>query len=186
MLQFIFFLLLFLSLISGLIQGWGDTVSAAMMSAAAEGVETALGLAGGFAFFCGLIEILKQAGAVRILSRASAPFLRFLFGGDVPEDALDYAVMNLTANMLGMGNAATPMGIEAAKRMAWNGYAGNGLCLFLVINTSSVQLLPTSVIALRAAAGSQNPGSIILPTLLATLLSTLTGIWACKLWERKA
>ena len=93
--------------------------------------------------------------------------------------------LNLTANMLGLGSAATPLGLEAARKMGGSGEAAsNALCLFLVINASSVQLLPTTVIALRAAEGSAAPGSVIFPALLATAISTLTGIIACKIGER--
>ena len=93
--------------------------------------------------------------------------------------------MNLTANLLGLGNAATPMGIEAARRMGkGNGTASNALCLFLVINASSVQIFPASVIALRAAAGSADPARIVLPALIATGVSTIVGIASCKCAER--
>ena len=104
--------------------------------------------------------------------------------GEIPADALDYVTMNLAANMLGLGNAATPMGVEAARRMAAGERAGDALCFFLVLNASSVQLLPTTVIALRAAAGSQAPGQIALPALVSTLISTLAGALSCKLAER--
>ena len=88
--------------------------------------------------------------------------------------------------MLGLGNAATPMGIEASRRLAEKGRATDALCLFLVINASSVQLLPTTVIALRAAAGSRQPGIIAWPAFLATALSTATGILCCKAAEKWA
>ena len=185
MLQVIFGCLLGLSLLYALARGQGAEVVTAMLAAAESAVETALALAGGFAFFCGLIAILRRAGAVRFLSRLAAPGLRRLMGPELPADALDYVTMNLTANLLGLGNAATPMGIEAAKRLAAGERASNALCLFLVINASSVQLMPTTVIALRAAAGSVSPGAVTGPALAATLLSTVAGIAACKLMEGK-
>ena len=98
---------------------------------------------------------------------------------------MGYMAMNLSANMLGLGNAATPMGLEAAKRLGSGPRAGNALCLFLVINCSSVQILPTGVIALRAAAGAAQPGDIWLPTLVCSLVATAVGIVCCKLMERK-
>lgn len=185
MLQWIFGGLIGLSLLYALLTGQGAAPVTEMLRAAGEAVKTALTLAGGFAFFCGLIAILRRAGAVRFLSRRAGPALRRLMGPELPEDALDYVTMNLTANLLGLGNAATPMGVEAAKRMAAGETAGNALCLFLVLNASSVQLLPTTVIALRAAAGSSSPGAIAGPTLAATLISTLAGVVACKLLEGK-
>lgn len=182
MLQGIFGGLLGLSLLYGLVRGTGAQVMTSVLAAAGEGVQSALDLAGGFAFFCGLIGILREAGMMEGLARRAAPALRRLLGKELPDDALGYVTMNLTANLLGLGNAATPMGMEAARRMAaqGNGAASNALCLFLVINSSSVQLLPSSVIALRAAAGSADPGAVTLPALAATAFSTLAGILACK------
>lgn len=171
------------ALLYALIQGAGEQVVAAMLSGAEEAVTTALSLAGGFAFFCGLIAILRRAGAVGWLSRHLAPGLKRLLGEEVPGDVLENVTMNLTANMLGLGNAATPMGIAAAQGLARAGRATNALCLFLVVNASSVQLLPTTVIALRAAAGSASPGAIAGPALAASLVSTLAGILSCKLME---
>ena len=183
MLQIIFGGMLGGGVLFSLLTGQGAAVFPALLGAAQEGVEPALSLAGGFALFCGLIGILRAAGAVGALSRLTAPLLRRLMG-EIPADALDYVTMNLAANMLGLGNAATPMGVEAARRMAAGERAGDALCFFLVLNASSVQLLPTTVIALRAAAGSQAPGQIALPALVSTLISTLAGALSCKLAER--
>ena len=186
MLHGIFCGLLGSALLYGLLSGTGDQVIVGLLSGAEGAIATALSLAGGFAFFGGMMEILARAGAMDWLSRRAAPFLRILLGKSLPDEAVSPAAMNLSANLLGLGNAATPMGIEAAKRMAGGERAGNALCMFLVLNASSVQLLPTTVIALRAAAGSAAPGSITAPTLFATLISTLAGIFACKIMEGKA
>ena len=186
MLQAIFGGLTGVSLLYGLIRGTADQVMAAMLAAAGEAVQAALALAGGFAFFCGMMAILRRSGAVEGLGRLLSPLLRRLMGQDLPREALAPVTLNLTANLLGLGNAATPMGIEASRRLAEHGRASNALCLFLVINASSVQLLPATVIALRAAAGSANPGIIILPSFIATSLSTLTGILCCKAAQKWA
>lgn len=154
-----------------------------MLGAAGEAVTLAIGMAGGFAFFCGFIEILSCAGAANALSRALRPLFRRLFGA-MPEDAETHVTMNLVSNMLGLGNAATPMGVLAARRLADGERAGNALCMFLVVNCSSVQLLPSTVIALRAASGSAQPAAIIVPSLIATAISTLVGVVACKAMER--
>lgn len=186
MLNVIFAGLLGLSLLWGTVRGEGGGVMAAVLDAAGEGVQTALLMAGGFAFFGGLVNILRRAGAMDALSKRLLPALTFLLGRTLPPEAVPYAAMNLAANMLGLGNAATPMGVEAARRMASGETASSALCLFLVINSSSVQLLPSTVIALRAAAGSADPGVILLPSLIATGLSTLAGILSCKVAERAA
>ncbi len=183
MLNFVFLFLTGASLLYGMACGRGDAVTQAMLSGAREGVETALLLSGSFAFFCGLMAVLRRAGSMRRLALRLSPALRLLLGRDLPPEATEYAALNLAANMLGMGNAATPMGLEAARRMG-GARASDALCRFLVINATSVQLVPSTVIALRAAAGSAQPGSVWLPTLLATGVSTLTGMIACRLAER--
>ena len=185
MLDCLFGGLLGASFLWGLIGGKGEAVTSAALAAAGEGVQTALTLAGGFAFFCGLMNLLRRSGAADALARRLTPAIRRLMGAEVPGDAVPFIAMNLTANLLGLGNAATPMGVEAARRMAAGERASNALCLFLVINSSSVQLIPTSVIALRAAAGSADPGVIAGPALAATLISTAVGILACKIAEGK-
>ena len=184
MMQAIFGGLMGISLLYGLIRGTADRVMAAMLEAAGEAVQSAIALAGGFAFFCGLMAILRRAGAAEALGKRIAPALRLLMSRELPPDALEPVTLNLAANMLGLGNAATPMGIEASRRLARDGRATNALCLFLVINASSVQLLPATVIALRAAAGSARPGAVALPAFLATALSTVTGIVCCKAAEK--
>ena len=181
MLQVLFGLMLGGALLYGLITGRGDQTAAAVLNAAGDAVKTALNMAGMFAVFCGMAQILRKAGAAKWLAKRLSPALKWLLGPSLSPDALEYAVMNLTMNALGLGNAATPLGLQAARRMADGAEAANNaLCLFLVINASSVQVMPSTVIALRAASGAQNPGAIILPSLLATGVSTLVGILACK------
>lgn len=186
MLDFVWSTMLGASLLWGTVQGRGEQVAAAALAAAGDGVQSALSMAGAMSFFCGCAAILQRSGAMSFLSRCLRRPLSFLLGQGVSPDAIPYVAMNLAANMLGLGNAATPMGIEAARRLAQEGTATNALCMLLVINSSSVQLMPSSVIALRAATGSAAPGSVILPAFLATGISTLVGIAACKIAEGKS
>ena len=186
MLDLVWGILLGVSLLWGTVQGRGEQVAAAALTAAGDGVRSALDMAGAMAFFCGCAAILQRAGAMRFLSRLLRRPLTLLLGRGASPDAIPYAAMNLAANMLGLGNAATPMGMEAARRLAWEGRATNALCMLLIINSSSVQLMPSSVIALRAAAGSAAPGAVILPAFFATGISTLAGIAACKLAEGRS
>lgn len=186
MLQWIFGGMMVFSLLEGMVNGSGEATVFSMLNAASEAVQTAIALTGAYAFFCGMLNIVRKAGAAEGLGKMISPALKRLFGDGLPPDALEPVTMNLTANLLGLGNAATPMGIEAARRMASGERANNALCLFLVINSSSVQLLPSSVIALRAAAGSRDPGAVALPALLATGVSTLAGILACRIAEKRA
>ena len=186
MMQWVFGLMILFSLLYASLLSQGENVAQGMLVAAGDAVTFSIQMAGGFAFFCGMANILRASGAVNRLSKLFSPVLRFLLGPDLSPDAMEYAVLNLTCNALGLGNAATPLGVEAAKRMAVHGdAAGNALCMFLVINSSSVQLLPTTVISLRAAAGSKAPGAIALPALFATAVSTLVGILSCKLLEKR-
>lgn len=160
----------------------------AMTGAAVEAVQLALRMAGGFALFTGLLEILRESGAMSFLQRLLRRPLAFLFPGVDPQgEAAQAMSVNIAANMLGLGNAATPMGIramEALGRGRGGDAATDAMCMFMVLNASSVQLFPTSVVALRSAAGSAAPASIVLPTLLATAVSTATGIFFCRLFAR--
>lgn len=176
--------------LSGILWGLATGRSAALtegaLSAAIGAVQLCVRLAGGFALWSGMMAILERSGAVAALTRLVRPLLTRLFP-NVGDDARHAISMNLTTNMLGLGNAATPMGLEAMRRMGEtvDGEAAtDAMCMFLVINASSVQLFPTTVVALRAAAGSANPASIVVPTLVASALSTLTGIVACLLFKR--
>ena len=152
------------------------------LQGAGDGVQTAFSLCASLSVFGGLMGILQGCGAEKGLMRMlKKPLNRLL--GKMPEEALGYVTMNLSANML--GNAATPAGIKAAKILAEGERASNALCMFLVINTSSVQLLPATVISMRAVMGAANPEAVILPGLLSTAFSTAVGILLCKWMEKR-
>lgn len=161
-----------------------DGLLKALLAAGGDAVATGIALAGSFAVFSGLVEILRRAGMAGALCRAVRRPLTALLGKGAPTDALPDVALNLSLNMLGLGGAATPVGVRAAQRLAPGGQATNALCLFLVLNTSSMQLFSSSVIALRAAAGSACPEAAVLPTLLASLCSTAAGVGLCKALER--
>ncbi len=157
---------------------------------AAEGaVPLALGLVGVMALFLGLMKVAEAGGMVRALARLLAPVLTRLFP-EVPANhpAMGAMVMNVAANILGLGNAATPFGIRAMEHLERlnpaKGTASNAQVLFLAINTAGVTILPTSVIALRAALGATDPAAVVAPTLGATLVSTLVAIAAARLLQK--
>jgi spore maturation protein SpmA/spore maturation protein SpmB len=160
-----------------------------MVDSAKGAVTLALGLVGVMAFFLGLMKVAEAGGLLLIIARLLRPLLVRLFP-DVPADhpAMGAMIMNLSANALGLGNAATPFGIRAMQALDTlnlnKGTATNAMALFLAINTSSITLLPTGVIALRAAAGSADPAGILPTTLFATLCSTVVAILSCKLYQR--
>lgn len=168
----------------------GADGTGALLDAAMNAVSLGIRLAGGFALWSGMIAILEKAGAVRAISRLLAKPMGLLFPGVTPDSPAGQAMLtNLSANMLGLGNAATPMGLKAMGLMADQGgsaLATDAMCMFLVINASSLQLFPSSVISLRAAAGAASPASIVLPTLAATAVSTVVGIAACLLLRRRS
>ena len=166
-----------------------ETLSNAMVESAAGAVDLALGLVGVMTLFLGLMKVAEAGGLLTIIARLIRPFMLRLFP-DVPagHPAMGAMILNLSANAMGLGNAATPFGIRAMQelnRLNPNpGTASDAMALFLAINTSSVTLLPTGVIALRAAAGSADPAAILPATLFATACSTLTAVLSAKLLGR--
>lgn len=152
-------------------------------------VELALGLIGILALWLGLMKIAEQSGLIAALSRALRPVMIRLFPDVPPEHpAMGAMIMNISANMLGLGNAATPLGLKAMEELnklnPSTGRATDAMCTFLVINTSNVQLIPATVIAVRAAAGSADPTEIIGAVILATAVNTVVGVTAVKWMAR--
>jgi spore maturation protein SpmA/spore maturation protein SpmB len=166
-----------------------DALGLAMIDAAKGSVELAIGLVGVMALFLGLMKVAEAGGLLSIIARTVRPLMVRLFP-EVPADhpAMGAMIMNISANVLGLGNAATPFGIRAMQELdrlnPHKGTATNAMVMFLAINTSSVTLLPTGVIALRASAGSADPAGILPTTLFATICSTAVAIIAAKLYQR--
>ena len=180
-----------------------EAVTEAILSSAKEAVQLGIGMAGVLAFWTGLMEIAQDCGLVDRLTRSIRPVIRFLFP-DIPDGhrAQEYISLNMIANMLGLGGAATPAGLEAMKaleqieeerrngrgagRKRPRGTASNEMCTFLILNISSLQLIPVNMIAWRSQYGSSNPETVVGPALLATACSTLTAVIYCKWKMRKA
>lgn len=166
-----------------------DTLSKAMVESAAGSVELALGLVGVMTLFLGLMKVAEAGGLLVIIARLIRPLMVRLFPS-VPAEhpAMGAMILNLSANALGLGNAATPFGIRAMQELERlnrrPGTATDAMVLFLAINTSSVTLLPTGVIALRAAAGSADPAGILPTTLFATFCATAAAITAAFAYRR--
>lgn len=177
--------MIFLSVIVGVFLGRIDQVVQAVTSSARLGFEVALGLTGVMALWLGIMRIASESGLVDKLARGLRPVMRPLFP-DVPVDdpAMGAILMNIAANMLGLGNAATPFGLQAMKELKrLNTHAeeaSDAMCTFLAINTSSVQLIPATAIAFLAANGGIHPNSIIVSSFIATMISTTVGIIAVK------
>ena len=137
-----------------------------------------------YAVWLGMFELLEQSGLAKKFAKLLKPFNKFLFG-NVPEKANDFISLNLSANILGMSGATTPMGIKSIQELEKHKGTTYAISMFFVINATSVQIIPSSVLALRTSLGSNNPSSIIIPTILATLVSTNIGILLVKIFIKR-
>jgi len=177
---------MFIAVIVGILTGNIDAVTQAAIDMAKTAVEIAIGLIGIMALWLGTMKIAEESGLIRIIARVIRPITIRLFP-DVPEDhpAIGSIILNMAANLLGLGNAATPLGLKAMEELQElnpeKDTATNAMCTFLAINTSSVQLiLPATVVALMGAAANQ----IFITTILATGLSTITAIITVRFLEK--
>ena len=175
------------SLVCALVTGRGSEVASAAMEGASAGVELCLGMAGALCLWMGVMEVLRRAGAMGWLTRLLRPVLGRLYPGFARDSGvMDAISANVSANLLGLGNAATPLGLDAARRMSRRspGVASDALCMLVVCNTASIQLIPTTVAAVRAGAGSTAPFDILPAVWLASALSVTVGILAARLFAR--
>ncbi len=189
MMGYIWFGIILVAMVVAAAQGTMGDVTASSLDSARAAVELAIKLVGVMALFLGLMKIVQDAGLLRVMARAIRPIMIRLFP-DVPADhpAMSAMIMNISANALGLANAATPFGIKAMMELdrlnQHKGTATNAMVLFLAINTSNVAILPTGTIGIRHAAGSIDPEGILLPTLVATSCSTIVAILVVKLVQR--
>lgn len=176
-----------ISIIFACANGKASELTAAALNGAEAAVELCIAIAGAVCLWCGIMELMKRCGLASALERALSPVLRLIF----PESARHPEIMeplaaNVSANLLGLGNAATPMGIGAARGMARisGGKASDELCRLVVLNTASIQLLPTTVAAIRAACGSAAPFDILPSVWISSALSVAVGLAASALFAR--
>ena len=225
MLNYLWGFMILLGLSVGIISGQVEAVSNAAIDSAGEAVTLAITMLGIMSLWTGLIEIARQAGLLDILTRKLRPVLRFLFPRIPAEHVVnEYLTANILANILGLGWAATPMGLKAMKELAvlererlaaaererlteGKGKKRDGrelgsekrniegkepavaasdeMCTFLVLNISSLQVIPVNIIAYRAQYGAVNPAAVVLPGLIATTISTLVAVIFCRLCMKK-
>lgn len=164
-------------------------VTRGILSGAENAVTFAFGLIGVLAFWSGMLKLAEKAGITALIARALTPVVRRIFPSVPPRDPASASiVMALAANLLGLGNAATPLGIRAMKDLArlnrGSPRASDAMCTFLAISTSGVTLLPATVIALRAAAGSAQPAAVVGTTLIATVIATAAALLADRAARR--
>ena len=161
-----------------------DGVLSAMLSGGEKALSLTLKMTVIYAVWLGVFELLEQSGLASKLAKLIKPLNRFLFG-KIPDKANDFISINVSANMLGMSGATTPFGIKSIQELEKHKNTDYAIAMFFVINATSVQIIPSSVIALRASLNSSSPASIVLPTILATLLSTVIGVLLVKIFIKK-
>jgi len=189
MINYIWFGLFAAGVITAIFTGSMAEITEQLFGSAKTAVELSIGLIGVMALWLGLMKVAEEAGAVRFIAKLLHPILTRLFPG-IPKGhkAMGSIVANLAANMLGLGNSATALGLKAMKDLQElnddKDAATNEMCTFLAINTSSVTIIPATVIAIRASAGSAAPAEIIGTVLVATSASTIVAIIASKVLER--
>ena len=180
--------MILISVLFGAANGNAAAVGNAALEGAADAVRFALEIGGVICLWCAVMELMKQTGLIAYIEKILKPVLRRLF----PESAKDESIMeplcvNAAANLLGLGNAATPMGIRAAKGMARlsnNGEATPELCRLVVLNTASIQLLPTTVAAIRSSLGAASPFDILPEVWISSFISVAVGLCAAKFFEK--
>ncbi len=189
-LKFVWIFLIGLGFVFSFAHGKPETISNVLFFDLQQSVELIIKLIPVMAFWTGLMSIVEKSGILNKLSIVIKPMVKFMFK-EVQDNtkAVNAIIMTIAANMLGIGNSATAFGIKAMHEMQLTNKdkntANNAMCMFLIINVSSIQLIPLSVIKLRADAGAATPGDILVPTLIATTFSTAVAIIFAKYYERK-
>lgn len=204
MLNYIWAAMIFIGILYGAVNGTMKEITEAALQSAGEAVSLCISTAGIMAFWVGLMEVAEQSGLVKRLTGFLSPFISFMFPG-IPKGhrARDYISTNIIANILGLGWACTPAGLKAMEELAKleqerenEAYLGTGtgknmvrvasneMCNFLILNISSLQLIPVTMIAYRQQYGSVNPAGIIGPAIAATFISTAVAIIYCKIADK--
>lgn len=190
MLNYLWSGMILVSLVVAVFTGRIEEVTGAAMEGAGAAVETCLGLLGTMCLWTGLAKIAENSGLTKVFAKVLSPVTKAVFPKLKKDSAaMDAIVMNMVANLLGMGNAATPLGIAAMKELdkenKHRGIASNEMCMFVVVNTASIQLIPSTVISLRQMFGSQNPSEIVAPVWICSICALAMGILTAKLLERR-
>jgi spore maturation protein A len=189
MLNYIWLAFVILAVVLGGINGKIEAVTKAAVDSAGSAVTIAIGLVGVMALWLGIMKIADDSGLLKAVARGLSPFMRRLFP-EVPADhpAISSMVMNIAANMLGLSNAATPMGLKAMEELQKlnrsPGVATNAMCTFLTINTAGLQLIPATMVSLLASAGSREPTAIIGTSVAAGASALVSGLLVVKILER--
>lgn len=189
MINVIWFFILCFGIAFGIITGRGEAVSKAIITSSDSTVKLIIGLVGIMCLWCGIMKIAEKSGLTDKIAKVMKPILRLFFREAAKDEkAMGAMVMNLTANMMGLSNAATPFGIKAMEELKRlnkrEGVASNDMALFLVLNAACIQLVPTTVISVRAAMGSKNPAETIIPGIIVSTIAAIVGVICCKVLEK--
>ena len=189
MLNYIWAFMMIIAIVFGAINGRLDLIATQALAAAKDAIMTVLALTGAMCVWSGLLKIAEEGGVINALRRLLRPVIRLLFPSIKPDsDAAGAIISNMSANLLGMGNAATPFGIKAMHELdrlsGHSGIASNAMCMFVVVNAASIQLIPTTMIAILSGAGAQNPFDIIVPTLITSFAALILGALMCAALSR--
>ena len=204
MLDYLWTVMLAVGVLWGLFNGRADEVTQGVLSGAKDAVTLGITMLGIMSAWTGVMKIAERSGLINGISEKMSPFMRFMFP-DVKKNtpAYNYMCTNIAANVLGLGWAATPAGLKAMEELSGTDVseaegrsgggpasfkskaASNAMCTFLILNISSLQLIPVNIIAYRSQYGSVEPAGIILPAIAATLVSTLTAVLFCKIMMRR-
>ncbi|MBQ3545837.1 MAG: nucleoside recognition protein [Lachnospiraceae bacterium] len=193
MLNLIWGIMIVSGILYAIVTGNIEAVSNGFAESAKEAVSICITMLGVLGFWSGMMEVGKQAGIIKQLTKVINPVVNFLFP-NVPKEGKcrEYITTNMLANILGLGWAATPPGLKAMEELAKLNkdkekvhIATDEMCTFLVINISSLQLIPVNIIAYRVQYGSVNPSAIVAPAIIATSISTIAGIVFCKICQKK-
>lgn len=187
MINYIWFFLIFFGIIFGILSGNGELVSNTILDSGTYSVKLVIELCGILCIWSGIIKIAEESGLNSFLSALVKPIIRKLFK-NINKKALEYISLNLTANMLGLGNAATPFGIKAMEEMEKTNYSEDSLSddmvLFLVLNAAAISLMPTTIISIRAALGSKLPSAIIIPIIIVSSITAVLAVIITKILEK--
>ncbi len=190
MINKIWFFMISFAIIFSIINGKVDLLNKEIFISLKSSLELSLGLLGSMMLWCGALKVAEKSGMVKKLAIIISPIIELLFK-DIPSksEAMGGIIMNITSNMLGLGNAATPMGLKAISELQKlnknKSMASNAMCRFLVINSAPICIIPSTVISIRASLGSNNPGIIIIPSIISSFVAITVGIICCKIFESK-
>ncbi len=188
LLQCLWLVMLSSSVVYSCAVGQANVVLTSCLEGCQNAITLTLQLGAGYLFFCGMMEIVQALALPQKMEKAIRPFLQWIMPHVSKTKTKQAVCMNLSANLLGIGNAATPMGIEAMHLMddeaKHNPAIRHSMMMFLIVNATSIQLLPTTILTLRIAAGSNQPSAVIVPNMLCTALSTTVGIGLALLCRR--